>query len=85
MDIMLALTEDSVHEILWTRALLAEWERVIVREQRRSAASAAAVTAAIRELGTSASSSPTWFLRRGRAQGSIRTRDPAVRAGGRHA
>ena len=29
--------------------MLAEWERVIVREQRRSAASAASVTAAIRE------------------------------------
>ena len=49
MEVMLALTEDSVHEVLWTRALLAEWERVIVREQRRSAASAAAITAAIRE------------------------------------
>jgi predicted nucleic acid-binding protein len=31
------------------KALLAEWERVIVREKRRSAASAAAITAAIRE------------------------------------
>lgn len=49
MDLMLALTEDGVHEVLWTQALLAEWERVIVREQRRSAASAAAITAAIRE------------------------------------
>ena len=49
MDLMLALTEDSVHEVLWTQALLAEWERVIVPEQRRSAASAAAITAAIRE------------------------------------
>jgi predicted nucleic acid-binding protein len=49
MDLMLALTEDSVHEVIWTQALLAEWERVIVREQRRSAASAAAVTSAIRE------------------------------------
>jgi predicted nucleic acid-binding protein len=48
MDVMLALTEDSVHEVLWTQALLAEWERVIVREQRRPAASAAAITAAIR-------------------------------------
>lgn len=47
MDMMLAPTEDSVHEVLWSRALLAEWERVIVREQRRSAA---AVTAAIRVL-----------------------------------
>jgi predicted nucleic acid-binding protein len=49
MDLMLALTEDGVHEVLWTQALLAEWERVIVREQHRSAASAAAITAAIRE------------------------------------
>jgi predicted nucleic acid-binding protein len=50
MDVMLALTEDSVHEVLWTEALLAEWERVIVREQRRSTVSAAAITAAIREF-----------------------------------
>ena len=35
--------------MLWTQALLAEWERVIVRAERRSAASAAAITAAIRE------------------------------------
>jgi predicted nucleic acid-binding protein len=49
MDVMLALTEDGAHEVLWTQALLAEWERVIVRAQRRSAASAAAITAAIRE------------------------------------
>ncbi|MCW3817924.1 hypothetical protein ONA91_26085 [Micromonospora sp. DR5-3] len=32
MDVMLALTEDSVHEVLWTQALLADWERVIVRK-----------------------------------------------------
>jgi predicted nucleic acid-binding protein len=49
MDLMLALTEDGVHEVLWTEALLAEWERIIVRAQRRSAASAAAITAAIRD------------------------------------
>jgi predicted nucleic acid-binding protein len=48
MDLMLALTEDHVHEIVWTEALLAEWERVIVREHRRSPDSAASVTAAIR-------------------------------------
>ena len=50
MDLMLALTEDFVHEVLWSEALLAEWERVIVREERRSAASAASITAAIREF-----------------------------------
>ncbi len=48
MDLMLALTEDAVHEVIWTDALLAEWERVIVEQQRRSADSAARVTAAIR-------------------------------------
>jgi len=50
MDLMLALTEDSVHEIVWSERLLSEWERVIVREQRRSAESAAAVTRAIRRF-----------------------------------
>jgi hypothetical protein len=34
MDLDLALTEDGVHELLWTDFLLSEWERVIVREQR---------------------------------------------------
>jgi predicted nucleic acid-binding protein len=50
MDLMLALTEDAMHEILWTETLLAEWEHVIVRERRRSPTSAAAITAAIREF-----------------------------------
>lgn len=50
MDLMLALTEDAVHEVLWTEMLLAEWERVIARAQRRSTESAAAITAAVREF-----------------------------------
>lgn len=50
MDVMLALTEDSVHEIVWSERLLAEWERVIVREGRRSAESAAAVAQAVRRF-----------------------------------
>lgn len=49
MDLMLALTEDGIHDVLWSQPLLAEWERVIVREHRRSAGSAAALTAAVRE------------------------------------
>lgn len=49
MDLLLALTEDGVHELVWTDDLLAEWERVIVREHQRSADTAASVTAAIRE------------------------------------
>lgn len=48
MDLMLALTEDAIHEVVWTEALLAEWERVIVREHHRAAESAASITAAIR-------------------------------------
>jgi predicted nucleic acid-binding protein len=50
MDLMLALTEDAVHELVWTERLLAEWERVIIRAGRRSADSAAVITAAIREF-----------------------------------
>ena len=49
MDLFLALTETGLHQVLWTDELLAEWERVIVREHQRSATSAASVTAAIRE------------------------------------
>jgi hypothetical protein len=37
-----------VHEVIWTDALLDEWEEVIVGDHRRSAESAAAVTASIR-------------------------------------
>jgi predicted nucleic acid-binding protein len=50
MDLMLALTEDSIHEIVWSERLLAEWERVIVREGKRSADSAATVTKAVRRF-----------------------------------
>lgn len=50
MDLMLALTEDSIHDIVWSERLLREWERVIVREQQRSTESAAAVTRAIRRF-----------------------------------
>jgi predicted nucleic acid-binding protein len=35
---------------MWTDDLLDEWERVIVRRERRSAEAAAAITAAIREF-----------------------------------
>jgi excisionase family DNA binding protein len=50
MDLMLALTEDGIHEVIWTDALLDEWERVIVENQRRSPDAAAAITATIREF-----------------------------------
>ena len=50
MDLFLALSEDGVHQVLWTDELLEEWERVIVREQRRTSETAGSVTAAIREF-----------------------------------
>ncbi|WP_405141539.1 PIN domain-containing protein [Sphaerisporangium sp. NBC_01403] len=50
MDLMLALTEDAVHALVWSDHLLEEWERVIVRERRRSAPAAARISAAIREF-----------------------------------
>lgn len=50
MDLMLALTEDGIHDVMWTDALLDEWERVIVQGQRRSPDSAAAITSTIRDF-----------------------------------
>ncbi len=50
MDLLLALTEDGVHELIWTDALLDEWQDVIVREQKRTPESAASITAEIREF-----------------------------------
>jgi predicted nucleic acid-binding protein len=49
MDLFLAMSENGLHEVVWTDELLAEWERVIVRDHQRSVESAASVTAAIRE------------------------------------
>lgn len=50
MDLLLALSEDGVHEVIWTDALLDEWEEVIVRERRRASETAASVTTAIRDF-----------------------------------
>lgn len=50
MDLMLALSEDGVHDLVWTDRLLDEWERVIVRERQRSADVAAAISATVREF-----------------------------------
>jgi hypothetical protein len=47
---LLALTEDGIHDVLWTEELLDEWERVIVRGGSRSPDSAAGITASIREF-----------------------------------
>lgn len=49
MDLLLALTEDGVHEFIWTDAVLDEWEDVIVRERKRTPESAASITSAVRD------------------------------------
>jgi predicted nucleic acid-binding protein len=50
MDVLLALSEDGVHNVIWTDALLDEWEQVIVREEQRTPETAASVTNAIRDF-----------------------------------
>jgi excisionase family DNA binding protein len=50
MDLMLALTEDGIHDVMWSDDLLDEWERVIVREHHRSPDAAAAISATIRQF-----------------------------------
>lgn len=48
MDLLLSMAEDFHHDIIWTDYLLAEWQRVIVREKRRTPEQATAITDAIR-------------------------------------
>lgn len=49
MDLMLSMAEDFHHELLWSDFLLEEWERVIVRDKRRTPEQASAITGAIRQ------------------------------------
>jgi hypothetical protein len=50
MDLLLALSEDSVITVIWSDALLDKWERVIVRQHQRTPETAASVTSAIPEF-----------------------------------
>jgi len=49
MDLLLSMAEDFHHDLLWSDFLLAEWERVIVREHRRTPGQASAITSAVRQ------------------------------------
>lgn len=49
MDLLLTLSEDRLLDWVWTDEALDEWERVIVRERRRSPEAARSVSAAIRQ------------------------------------
>jgi hypothetical protein len=50
MDLVLSLAEDLLVDFVWTDELLDEWERVIVREGRRSPETARSVTEAVRRF-----------------------------------
>ncbi|MGI8807673.1 MAG: PIN domain-containing protein [Acidimicrobiales bacterium] len=49
MDLVLSMAEDFHHDLLWSDFLLEEWERVVVREQRRTPEQASAIAGAIRQ------------------------------------
>jgi hypothetical protein len=61
MDVLLALAEDLIIDFVWSDELLDEWERVIVREGKRSPESARSVTAAIRSYFTSGRIDPATY------------------------
>lgn len=50
MDLVLALTEDGVHDIVWSEALLEEWEEVVTRSHGRTKAAARSITDAVRQF-----------------------------------
>lgn len=61
MDILLALAEDLIIDFVWSDELLDEWERVIVREGKRSPESARSVTSAVRSYFTSGRIDPAGY------------------------
>lgn len=61
MDAVLALAEDLVIDFIWSDELLEEWERVIVREGRRSPESAQSVGRAVRSYFRSGRIDPALY------------------------
>ena len=61
MDILLALAEDLIIDFVWCEELLDEWERVIVRDGRRSAESARSVISAVRDYFSSGRIDPAAY------------------------
>ena len=50
MDLLLLLAEDLLIDFVWSDELIDEWERVIVREGRRTSETARAVSDAVRRF-----------------------------------
>ena len=61
MDIVLALAEDLVINFVWSDEVLDEWERVIVREGKRTPESARRVAQAVRSFFASGRIAPSTY------------------------
>ena len=61
MDVVLALAEDLIIDFVWSDELLDEWQRVIVREGKRTAGSARSVADAIRQFFASGRIDPASY------------------------
>lgn len=64
MDVILALAEDLVVDVVWSDELLKEWQRVIVRDRRWTAESAASVAEAVRTFVASGRIDPGSYRHR---------------------
>jgi predicted nucleic acid-binding protein len=82
MDLMLSMAEDFHHDLLWSDFLLDEWERVIVREQRRTPEQASAITGAIRQVFPSGRIAPDNYESRCPPDPDDRVHGAAALAGG---
>ena len=76
MDLVLTLAEELVIDFVWSDELLAEWERVIVREGKRTLATARSVSEAVRQFFASTRIDPSAY--RGHVD-EVPSRDPDER------
>lgn len=77
MDLVLSLAEDLLVDFAWSEELLDEWERVIVREGKRTPEAARSVSEAVRRFFVTTRIDPLAYRDR---VGSVPGRDPDDRA-----
>jgi predicted nucleic acid-binding protein len=73
MDLVVILAEELVIDFVWTDELLSQWERVIVREGKRTPATARLVSQAVRQFFASTRIDPSLY--RGHVE-EVPSRDP---------
>jgi len=81
MDLLLSLAEDLLIDFVWSDELIDEWERVIVREGRRTSETARAVSDAVRRFFATTRIDPLAYRFSGR---SPRPCSPVAPALGSH-